>query len=371
MRVLLTAPNGVSGLVCGFAETSDRGIVGFSQKPTSRLNFPCLAGRRTSEHLPVMVDGPSTSDIHSVDVSVVVPVYGCRNCIEDLVERVGRALGARSRPYEIILVDDHSPDGSWSRIKEVSERYDAVRGLRLSRNFGQHAAISAGLAHARGTTIVVMDCDLQDVPEEIPVLLAAMKDGVEVVLGQRVDRQDSWTKRTGSMLFYRALGWLTDTTYDHTTANFGAYSRKVVDTLNAMPEEDRFLPLLVRWTGFETVKVAVSHGLRTEGRSSYTLSKLLKMAGRVALSFSDKPLRLVMTAALIIAAVAATFAAFSVYRYSAGDVRVAGFTSIIASIWLVGSIVMACIGVLGLYLGRVHGEVKRRPRYLIWQDTEK
>ncbi|EED37288.1 putative undecaprenyl-phosphate 4-deoxy-4-formamido-L-arabinose transferase [Stenotrophomonas sp. SKA14] len=219
--------------------------------------------------------------------------------------------------------------------------------------------------------MVVMDCDLQDVPEEIPNLLAALEGDVEVVLGQRVDRQDTWFKRTGSMLFYRTLGWLTDTRYDHTTANFGAYSRKVIDALNDMPETDRFLPLLVRWTGFNTTKVAVSHGMRTEGKSSYSFGKLLQMASRIALSFSDKPLRLVMSAALIIAAVAAGFAIFSVYRYSAGDVRVAGFTSIIASIWLVGSIIMGCIGVLGLYLGRVHGETKRRPRYLVWQDTRK
>lgn len=307
----------------------------------------------------------------NLDVSVVVPVYGCRNCLEELVDRVTCALQLSNRTHEILLVDDNSPDQAWQRIVELSQLNPRVRGLRLARNFGQHAAISAGLAHAKGQHMIVMDCDLQDVPEEIPKLLAALEGDVEVVLGQRVDRQDSWSKRTGSQLFYRTLGWLTDTQYDHSTANFGAYSRKVVDTLNDMPESDRFLPLLVRWTGFQTRKVEVSHGRRTEGKSSYSLGKLLQMATRIALSFSDKPLRLVMTAALAIAAIAAAFAVYSVYRYSSGDIRVAGFTSIIASIWLVGSIVMACIGVLGLYLGRVHGEAKKRPQYLIWQDTRK
>lgn len=316
-----------------------------------------------------MVDGINERAAQTPEVSVVIPVYGCRNCLEELVDRIGAALRPVCARYEIILVDDNSPDQSWPRIKELSERHSPVRGLRLSRNFGQHAAISAGLQYATGERVVVMDCDLQDVPEEIPHLLAALEGDVEVVLGQRVDRQDTWFKRTGSMLFYRTLGWLTDTRYDHTTANFGAYSRKVIDALNDMPETDRFLPLLVRWTGFKTAKVAVSHGMRTEGKSGYSLGKLLQMASRIALSFSDKPLRLVMSAALIIAAVAAGFAIFSVYRYNAGDIRVAGFTSIIASIWLVGSIIMGCIGVLGLYLGRVHGETKRRPRYLVWQDT--
>lgn len=318
-----------------------------------------------------MVDGISEFPAGTLDVSVVIPVYGCRNCLEELVERVGNALFSVVTSYEIILVDDHSPDESWSRIEELSERHRAVRGLRLSRNFGQHAAISAGLSYAAGEKVVVMDCDLQDLPEEIPNLLGALVGDVEVVLGQRIDRQDTWSKRTGSMLFYRTLGWLTDTRHDHTTANFGVYSRKVVDALNEMAETDRFLPLLVRWTGFNTSKVAVSHGLRTEGKSAYSVGKLFQMASRIALSFSDKPLRLVMTAALIIAVVAAAFAVFSVYRYSSGDVRVAGFTSIIASIWLVGSLVMGSIGVLGLYLGRVHGETKRRPSYLVWQDTWK
>ncbi len=304
-----------------------------------------------------------------IDVSVVVPVYGCKGCLEELVERVGATLTGEGLSFEVILVDDQSPDRAWSRIEELSASHPVVRGLRLSRNFGQHAAISAGLASAQGGRVVVMDCDLQDVPEAIAPMLAAMQDGVEVVLGQRAERQDGWFKRSGSIAFYRTLGWLTDTEYDPTTANFGVYSRKVVDALNRMPETDRFLPLLVRWTGFNTVKIVVPHARRSEGKSGYTLGALLRMATRIALSFSDKPLRLVMTAALVIAAVAAAIAAFAVYRYSAGDIRVAGFTSIVASIWLVGSLLMGSIGVLGLYLGKVHGESKGRPQYLVWQDT--
>ena len=303
------------------------------------------------------------------DVSVVVPVYGCVACLEELVDRVGQALDRAGRSHELILVDDNSPDGAWERIRELGTMFPRVRGLRLSRNFGQHAAISAGLAHSRGDVTIVMDCDLQDVPEEIGALLDALGQDVEIVLGQRTERQDGWLKRAGSAAFYRTLGWLTDTQYDHSTANFGAYSRKVVNALNGMPEVDRFLPLLARWTGFRTRKIPVSHGRRTEGASSYTLRKLFQMATRVALSFSDKPLRMVMSLALVIAAVGAGVAVFAVYRYLAGDIRVAGFTSVIASIWLVGSFIMASLGVVGLYLGRLHSEAKNRPQYLIWQDT--
>jgi glycosyltransferase involved in cell wall biosynthesis len=300
---------------------------------------------------------------------VVVPVYGCAGCLEELTERILAAVSGMGRTVELIFVDDDSPDQAWSRISELSALHPAVRGLKLSRNFGQHAAISAGIAQTRGAAVIVMDCDLQDVPEEIPALLEALTDDVEIVLGQRTERRDTWLKRTGSRAFYRTLGWLTDTSYDPSTANFGAYSRKVIDAMNARPETDRFLPLLARWTGFRTARISVEHGRRTEGRSSYTLRKLLQMATRIALSFSDKPLRLVMSAAFALAGVGLCVAAFAVYRYLVGDIRVAGFTSILASVWLVGSFLMASIGVVGLYVGRVHNESKRRPQYIIWRDS--
>ncbi|HDS1616220.1 TPA: glycosyltransferase [Stenotrophomonas maltophilia] len=305
------------------------------------------------------------------DVSVVVPVYGCAGCLEDLSDRVGASLSGQGLTHELILVDDNSPDNAWARILELSAASPSVRGLRLSRNFGQHAAISAGLACARGAVVVVMDCDLQDVPEEIPALLASLNDDHEIVLGQRIERQDSWLKRSGSRLFYRTLGWLTDTRYDASTANFGAYSRKVVDSMNAMPEMDRFLPLMARWTGFRTRSIPVSHGRRNEGKSGYSLRKLIQMATRIVLSFSDKPLRLVMTMAFALATVGIGVALFAMLRYLAGDIRVAGFTSILASVWLVGSFIMASLGVVGLYLGRIHYETKQRPAYIVWQDTWK
>lgn len=303
------------------------------------------------------------------NVSVVVPVYGCVGCLEELTQRVLAAVRSTGRTLELIFVDDNSPDQAWHRIRELSDIYSEVRGLKLSRNFGQHAAICAGISHARGDVVIVMDCDLQDIPEEIPALLAALGQNVEIVLGQRTQRQDTWIKRTGSRAFYRTLGWLTDTNYDPSTANFGAYSRKVIDAINSMPETDRFLPLLAKWTGFRTVRIPIQHGLRTEGKTSYTLGKLIQMASRVALSFSDKPLRLVMTAAFALAGVGLGVATFAVYRYLVGDIRVAGFTSILASVWIVGSIIMASIGVVGLYVGRMHNETKRRPQYLIWQDS--
>ena len=298
-------------------------------------------------------------------ISIVSPVYGCQGCLEDLLDRIVATLTPRNQSFEVILVDDASPDGSWARIVELSAARPWLRGIRLARNFGQHHAIAAGLQHALGSVIVLMDCDLQDVPEEIPSLLDALHDETEVALGQRIDRQDHALKRLGSWSFYRLLGWLTETPYDHTTANFGAYSRKVIDTINRMPEADRFFPLLVRWTGYRTTLIAVTHGQRGEGRSGYSFRALLRLATNVALSFSDKPLRLVVKLGLAFAVFALCFVGYSIYRYAMGDIQVAGFTSILASIWLLGSAILCSTGVVGLYIGRLYSNAKQRPHYVI------
>lgn len=304
------------------------------------------------------------------DISVVSPVYGCAGCLEDLVDRIGAAMASLGRSHEVILVDDASPDGAWQRIVEIAATHPAVRGFRLSRNFGQHAAISAGLQQVRGNVVVVMDCDLQDQPEEIPGLVRALTDDCPIALAGRVERKDGLAKRIGSLVFYAILKRLTESDYDPTVANFGAYSRKVIDVVNAMPESDRFFPLLVRWTGFKSATVPVSHGLRTHGRSGYSFGRLLRLALNVALSYSDKPLRMVVKSSVLFAVFALFVTAYSVYRYAIGDIQVAGFTSIIASIWLVGSVVVSCIGITGLYLGRLYNQVKGRPHFIVADSTD-
>lgn len=296
-------------------------------------------------------------------ISIVSPVYKCESCLEALVERTHHALTPLN--YEVIFVDDASPDNSWSKIEELVSSPYPVRGIRLARNFGQHAAISAGLQAAVGSVVVVIDCDLQDRPEEIPRLLAALHSGADIALAQRENRQDTLGKRLSSSFFYRTLGWLTNSRYDHSTANFGAYSRRAVDAFNSMPESERFFPLLMRWTGLETRSIPVEHSSRLEGKTSYNLKKLLRLAFHIALSFSEKPLRAVVVTALLFAAASLTLAVVSIMRYIAGDIQVAGFTSIVASIWLVGSAMLASIGVVGLYVGRIFTEVKNRPNYIV------
>lgn len=298
-------------------------------------------------------------------VSVVSPVFGCAGCLEDLVDRVESALAPTSLRFEMVLVDDASPDQAWDRIVELARTRSWLRGVRLTRNFGQHYAISAGIEHAEGDVVVIMDCDLQDPPEEIPRLLDALGGGAEVVFASRTQRNDPPLKRLASWSFSKLLSWLTGVRQDHTTANFGAFSRKVVDAINAMPERERCFPLMVKWTGFRTTTIAVKHAGRTHGSSGYNLRRLLRLASGIVLSYSDKPLRVVVTLGLVFAVIAFSMALLSIVRYLQGDIQVAGFTSIVASIWMVGGVSIFCLGIIGLYLGRVFVDAKRRPYYLV------
>lgn len=300
-------------------------------------------------------------------ISVVSPVYGCASCLKDLCRRTSLTLGGVGEDFEIILVDDASPDHAWPTIVALAAEDARIRGIRLSRNFGQHYAISAGIEHARGDHVVVIDCDLQDRPEEIPKLLEAAHQGFDVVFAQRIDRQDNMLKRWASRNFYRVLSYFTGTPYDHSVANFGVYSRKVIDTLRRMPESERCFPLMVKWTGFRSTSVAVTHEKRADGRSSYSVRALIHLAMNIVLSYSDKPLRLVVKLGMLFSLFASLIVGLSVYVYLTGRTAVAGYTSIIASIWLLGSVTVFCIGIVGLYVGQLFQDAKGRPYYIVEQ----
>lgn len=297
-------------------------------------------------------------------------MYGCASCLEDLVDRIDQSLKSSGNDFEVVLIDDRSPDNAWQKIQSLALTRPWLKGIRLARNFGQHYAIAAGIEYAQGEITVVMDCDLQDVPEEIPHLINGLADGADIALAQRVERQDSIMKRLGSWAFFRTLSWMTGVPQDHTTANFGAYSRKVIDAVNAMPERERCFPLMVRWTGFNYVKVPVAHAPRGDGKSSYNFKKLFKLAINIILSYSDKPLRLVVRMGLAFSAIAFAMVFLSVARYLNGDIQIAGFTSIVASIWLVGGMTILCLGIIGLYLARLFMEAKGRPYYVVAETID-
>lgn len=292
--------------------------------------------------------------------------------LDELVRRTQASMGALGEDYEIILVDDCGPGDSWARIVANAARDPRVRGVRLSRNFGQHKAITAGLAQARGEWVVVMDCDLQDQPEEIPALFRyAQRGGYDLVLARRVVRQDSWFKRQASAVFYHVLSYLTETPQDPAIANFGIYHRKVIVAVLAMRESIRYLPTMVRWVGFRAGSLAVAHAERTEGASGYNLRRLTSLALDIILAYSDKPLRMVIKLGLSISVVAFVFIAVTLLRYLSGHTWQPGYVSLIVSVWFFSGLVLSVLGMVGLYIGKTFEQVKGRPMYLIDVATDR
>ena len=298
-------------------------------------------------------------------ITVVSPVYKADTIVPELVRRIETSLLSISDNFEIILIDDGSPDNSWQVIKELCNNNSRIVGIKLSRNFGQHYAISAGLSRVKGEWIIVMDCDLQDQPEEIEKMLNAAMSGYDVVLACRTNRQDSWLKKLSSRLFYKLLSYLTGLDQDETVANFGLYNKKVIHTITSMPETIRYFPAMVRWVGFRATKVDVEHAERANGKSSYNFTRSLNLALDICLAYSDKPLRLVVKLGLILSFVGLLYALFVLMRFLAGDIQVLGYTSVIASIWILSGIILIVLGIMGLYVGKIFEGVKRRPIFVV------
>ncbi len=304
-------------------------------------------------------------------ISVVVPVYYGELFLDELHERVKAAVTSITPDWELLLVNDQSPDNSWDVIRKLAEKDPAVKGIRLSRNFGQHYAITAGLSRAEGDWIVVMDCDLQDVPEEIVRLYQKAAEGYDSVFARRMDRQDSWSKRMSSKLFYKLFSFLTNTRMDASIANFGIYHRNVIRAILQLGDNIRYFPTMVQWVGFRQTTCSVRHDARSKGTSSYSLWKLLKLAGDNMIAFSDKPLRIFATLGLCISATSFLIALLYTVLFFTGHIKVLGFASLILSIWFVGGILMLTIGVVGIYVGKIFSQVKNRPSFLISEELNR
>lgn len=298
-------------------------------------------------------------------ISVVIPVYYGESTIKELTQRIWKISKKIGLIVEVILVNDASPDNSWAIIESLHKENPSIRGINFSRNFGQHYAISAGLAQVTGDWIVVMDCDLQDVPEEIEKLYRKAQSGYDVVLGRRMVRKDSFFKRFFSRSFYRVLSYLSGIKYDPRVANFGIYKKDVIDTINNLPEKNRYFPSMIKWVGYKQTSIEVKHSERAEGRSSYNFKKLLNLSLDIVLSYSDKPLRLAIKLGLLITFLSLIFSLIVIYKWFTGGIEVMGYTSLILSIWMLSGIIIFILGVVGLYIGKIFENVKDRPTYII------
>lgn len=302
-------------------------------------------------------------------ISIVVPVYGCTDCLAKLCEMVRATFVSEELDWELILVDDRGPNDPWPLICDLSREDGRIRGLRLARNHGQHLAIWAGLAEARGHWVAVIDCDLQDDPAIVPALREhALETRSEAVVVDRGAWSDSWFRRFSSRALYALIDKLGGVRIDN-VGNFGLYSRRMVDTLLLYTEQEVFLPMMISLTGLKRETFRFDRASRPIGKSSYSLLRLLRLAMAIIVRFSDRPLKLSVLVGLALSASSAGISLLLVLAWLNGAFTVAGWTSTILSVWFLSGLIMATLGIHGFYLGRVFGEVKMRPRIIIESTT--
>lgn len=300
-----------------------------------------------------------------MDVSVVVPVYGCREALFELHRRLVESIGTITDSFEIVLVDDCDPQNSWEDIQKICAQDQRVVGIHFSRNFGQARAITCGLDHAKGDWVVVMDCDLQDPPEAIPRLYAKAQEGYDAVFVRRINRKDKSSTKFLSRSFYKVYEYFTDGTYDASISNFSIASRQVIDAYCSMREHNRGYTTFIKWLGFKQTAIDVEGQERYAGESSYTMRKKLHMAFELITSQSVKPLKLAVTIGFSIALIALVFLiVLLVHKIVHPDVAV-GWTSTIGAVFLMGGLNIAFVGVVGLYVGNIFEETKHRPLYIV------
>lgn len=299
-----------------------------------------------------------------MDISVVVPVYGCRAALPELHRRLTQTLTKISDEYEIILVNDHCPQGSWEVIEEICQKDEKVVGIELSRNFGQIFAITAGLDHSSGKWVVVMDCDLQDRPEEIINLYNEAQKGYDVVFARRAQRQDGALKVLISKVFYAIYSFASDTKYDPAICNFSIASRKVIDYYCAMRETHRAYVAYLKWLGFRQTAIDVEHNDRHEGKSSYNFKKRMKLAMEILVSQSDKALKFTVLLGFIITMLSLLGVVGVVIHYFVHNVMV-GWTSTIVILCFFGGLIEMSIGLVGIYVGNIFMQSKQRPLYVV------
>lgn len=299
-------------------------------------------------------------------ISAVIPVYGCKAALPELYKRLSKALFQITEDYEIILVNDNCPQNSWEVIEEICKKDSHVKGIELSRNFGQMKAILAGLDYASGDWIVVMDCDLQDRPEEIIHLYEKAQEGYDVVFARRKKRKDSKLKVFLANQFYKIYRFATDGNYDGAVCNFSIVRQDVIKNYCKMREQHRGYVMYIRWLGYRQAVIDVEHDERYEGKSSYNLKKRINMAVELLTSQSDKVLRLFVGLGFSMSLIAfLVIIGLIIYRCVA-QVSV-GWTSLIATDVLLGGIIIMVIGVVGIYVGNIFMQTKERPLYVVRQ----
>jgi polyisoprenyl-phosphate glycosyltransferase len=298
-------------------------------------------------------------------VSIVVPIFNEQENLSELTRRLTAAMETAGEPWEVVLVDDGSRDQSPQILRQLHEKDPRFKVVTLSRNFGHQPAVTAGMHHALGNCVVLIDADLQDPPEVIPAMIQKWKEGFQVVLGERASRAETGLRGVGFGLFYPVLRRITDLPSAPDAGIFGLMDRNVVDEFNKLPERNRFIPGMRQWLGFRHTAVSYDRAPRAAGMPKQNLRRLLHYAADAMISFSNMPLRAAAWLGFAVSAVAFLLAIFYVITFFAERKQITGFTTEIVCILFLGGVQLISVGVLGEYIGRIYEEVKQRPLYIV------
>jgi dolichol-phosphate mannosyltransferase len=304
-----------------------------------------------------------------VHITVVVPVLNESSLIEELTKRIKLNLEVITTEFEIIFIDDGSEDTTWEKIKKEKIMDTRVKGLKFSRNFGHHYAITAGLHHSRGEWVVVMDGDLQDRPEVIPDLYKKALTGFDVVFVCRQNRPEKLWYQLAQKMFYFILRMLSGLKFDSRQANFSIINYKVVEAFKSFSEVSRFYRSTIKWLGFKESSIFADHGIRHSGRPSYTLRKRIKLASDIILSFSDRPLKASIYLGLFLSTLSIISMTVVVTRAIYFGFNVNGWASMISVLLFSTGVVLVVIGVSSIYVAEIFKQVKNRPLYIIESEA--
>ena len=304
-------------------------------------------------------------------ISIVIPVYNEQPCLEALFERLSKLQATGGEEYEFIFVDDGSSDGSAEIIRRLAAANDNVKYIVFSRNFGHEAATTAGLDHAVGDAAVIIDADLQDPPEVIPQLIEKWRQGYQIVYAQRRSRKgESWRKRLSSWLFYRIIRKLSDVDIPVDTGDFRLIDRCVLDEFKKCREHDRFVRILVAWTGFRQTGILYDRDQRYAGKSKYSAHSRLILALDVVLGASNLPLRLGVFLGLLAFAFSLFMVANIVVQKLFFGIPIPGYALLVTGIFFLGGIQLLLIGLVGEYVGRIFRQAQHRPLYIVAERSQ-
>ncbi|MGD9804432.1 MAG: glycosyltransferase family 2 protein [Hyphomicrobiaceae bacterium] len=317
-----------------------------------------------------IADAPARVTPRLRPLSIVVPILNEAQNVEVLAARLTSALDALGNPFEVIIVDDGSTDGTLAVLRALHQKDARFKAISFSRNFGKEIAVAAGLEHATGDAAVIMDGDLQHPPETIGRFVELWDQGYDIVYGQRTDRSQNTTfEKLSARMFYRAFGFLSGTELPDGAGDFRLLDRRVIDVFNELHERARFNKGLFAWVGFRSIGVPFEVAARVHGASRWRFRRLLKFAIDGIASFTTAPLKIWSYVGVMISLVALLYAVFFLVKTLIFGVDIPGFPSLLISVLLLGGIQLISLGVIGEYLGRVYEEVKDRPLYIISEDV--